>query len=164
MASKPLSVRILQRRNVPHEVFTFDSAIRSADEVARVTRMPFKAVYKTLVLEADPPTGKPWLFMVPSDSEVDLKALAAEVGIKKLRMASHSDAERHTGLQVGGISALALLGKGFPVLIDGRASELEQILVSAGARGMDVRLAVDDLVALTGARAVAGCTKLIACG
>ena len=162
MPSKPVSVRMLEQRKIPHEAFAFDSAIRSADEVARATGMPFDAVYKTLVVESDPPKGKPWLFMVPSDSEIDLKALAAEVGCKKLRMASHRDAERHTGLQVGGISALALLGKGFPVLLDARAIALSDILVSAGVRGMDLRLAAADLIAVTAARTIAGCTRLAA--
>ena len=112
-------------------------------------------VYKTLVIEHDPPRGKPSLVMVPADSEVDLKVLAGRIGAKKLRMATHRDAERHTGLEVGGISALALLGRGFPVFIDARAAAESHILVSAGQLGMDVRLAVADLVALTGASFVA---------
>ena len=89
--------------------------------------------------------------MMPSTREVNLKVLAAHLGAKKLRMASHRDAERYTGLQVGGISALALLNKGFSVCIDDSAARHESILVSAGQRGMDVRLAVSDLLALTGA-------------
>ena len=159
MANKPVAVRMLEQRKVAHELFEFDDAIRSADEVARVTGMPPAHVYKTLVIEEDPPKGKPRLFMIPSDSEADLKALASALGLKKMRMASHRDAERYTGLLVGGISALALIAKGFPVLIDGRSRDLEQVLVSAGLRGMDVRLAVTDLVALTGARALDGCTR-----
>ena len=158
MTTKPVAIRMLEQRKIPHELFEFDDAIRSAEEVARVTGMPPAHVYKTLVIEEDPPKGKPRLFMAPSDREVDLKALAAVLGLKKLRLASHRDAERYTGLQVGGISALALLGKGFPALIDGRCAALEQILVSAGQRGMDVRLAVTDLLAVTGARALDGCT------
>lgn len=161
MATKPASVKMLEQRKIAHELFVFDSAIRSADEVARATGMPFAAVYKTLVVEADPPKGKPWLFMVPSDSEVNLKALAAVLGCKKVRMAAHKDAERETGLQVGGISALALTGRGFPVLIDARAHENAEILVSAGVRGMDLRIAVSDLVTVTGARSVEGCTEAV---
>jgi Cys-tRNA(Pro)/Cys-tRNA(Cys) deacylase len=67
-------------------------------------------------------------------------------------MASHRDAERHTGLKVGGISTLALLNRGFGVYIDARARDLDQLLVSAGERGMDVRMAVEDLLALTSAQ------------
>lgn len=154
MASKPLAIRMLEQRKVPHEVFAFDAAIRSAAEVARETGMPLARVYKTLVVEHDPPRGRPYLVMMPADAEIDLKRLAAQVGAKKLRMATHRDAERQTGLQVGGISALALAGKGFPVLIDRRALEETHILVSAGQRGVDVSLAVTDLVALTGAKPV----------
>lgn len=157
MAAKPLAIRQLEQRRVPFDVFAFDDAIRSADEVARVTGMAPAEVYKTLVVEHDPPRGKPNLVMMPADSEIDLKALAAAIGAKKLRMATHADAERHTGLRVGGISALALLGKGFPVFIDARAIALPHVLVSAGQRGMDVRIAVPDLLRLTNARPVANC-------
>jgi Cys-tRNA(Pro)/Cys-tRNA(Cys) deacylase len=154
--NKPIAVRMVEQRKVAYELFAFDASIRSAEEVACVTGMPPAQVYKTLVIESDPPRGKPWLFMVPSDSEVDLRALAQALDAKKLRMASHADAERHTGLKVGGISALALLGKGFPVLIDARSAALDQILISAGQRGLDLKLAVSDLVRLTGARPVDG--------
>ncbi len=154
MATKPLAVRLLEQRRIAHEVVPFDPAIRDAGEVARATGHSLAEVYKTLVVEHDPPKGKPLLVMAPSDTEVDLKVLAAAVGAKKLRMASHRDAERATGLQVGGISALALLDKRFPAYIDVRAGELTHILVSAGQRGVDIRLGVADLVGLTGAEMV----------
>jgi Cys-tRNA(Pro)/Cys-tRNA(Cys) deacylase len=69
-------------------------------------------------------------------------------------MASHRDAERQTGLRVGGISALALIGRGFEVFVEETATLFEGVLVSAGQRGYDVRLALADLIALTGAAAV----------
>lgn len=153
MASqKPLAVRRLEQRRVPHEVFEFDDTIRSAQEVARVTGVPADQVLKTLVVEQDPPRGKPYLLMMPASLEVDLKVLAASLGLKKVRMASHRDAERHTGLKVGGISALALVGKAFPVLIEESATLFDQVLVSAGQRGWDVRIAVAALIELTAAR------------
>lgn len=155
MPTKPLAVRLLEQRGVPHELVVFDPAVRDAGMVAEVTGFPPGLVYKTLVIEQDPPRGKPFLVMAPSTREVDLKALAATLGLKRLRMATHRDAERLTGLRVGGISALALLGRGFPVLIADSALAHEAILVSAGERGRDIRLRVSDLVALTGARAVA---------
>ncbi|MCC7087750.1 MAG: aminoacyl-tRNA deacylase [Dehalococcoidia bacterium] len=143
---------MLEQRRVPHEVFEFDDTIRSAQEVARVTGVPADQVLKTLVVEQDPPRGKPYLLMMPASLEVDLKVLAASLGLKKVRMASHRDAERHTGLKVGGISALALVGKAFPVLIEESATLFDQVLVSAGQRGWDVRIAVAALIELTAAR------------
>lgn len=154
MSAKPLAIRMLEQKKVPHETFEFDDSVRSADGVASHTGIPPELVYKTLVLEQDPPKGKPYLLMMPATAEVDLKRAAASLGVKKLRMASHRDAERHTGLQVGGISALALVGKGFSVCIEAEAAGHESILVSAGQRGWDVRLSVTDLLKLTGARPI----------
>jgi Cys-tRNA(Pro)/Cys-tRNA(Cys) deacylase len=152
--AKPLVLRVLEQRRIPHEVLRFDPAIRSAEGVAAALGIAPHLVYKTLVIEHDPPKGKPYLVLIPAPNEVDLKLLAAAVGAKKLRMSTHRDAERYTGLQVGGISALALIGKGFPVFIDARALDESHILVSGGQRRVDVRLAVSDLIALTGARPV----------
>jgi Cys-tRNA(Pro)/Cys-tRNA(Cys) deacylase len=119
-------------------------------------------VFKTLVVEEEPPHGKPLLVMVPATSELDLKALASLLAVKRLRMASHADAERHTGLKVGGISAIALAGRGFETLIDDSAVALDEVLVSAGERGFDVALRPAHLFAVTNARPIAGCTRLLA--
>ena len=116
---------------------------------------PAEAVYKTLVVLRDAPqTGRPVLVMVPVALQIDLKLLAEELGEKRLRMAAQKEAEKLTGMQVGGISALGLQRPGFTVLIDERATALERVHISAGARGIDIELAVSDLVALTGARFV----------
>ena len=152
MASKPPGARQLDRRKVAYELVPFDPAIRDATEVAAATGHALDRVYKTLVVEVDPPSGKPCLVLLASDRELDLKALARELGHKKMRMASHRDAERHTGLKVGGISALALLGRGFRCVLDEAALQHDTILVSAGERGFDLTIAVADLVAVTGAQ------------
>lgn len=146
---------MLEQRKIPHTLFRFDDSIRSADGVSLETGMPPEVVYKTLVVQEETPSARPLLVMVPASKQLDLRMLASGVGAKKLHMASQRDAERLTGLKVGGISALALLGKGFRVVIDEGALLHDQILVSAGARGWDVSLAVTDLIALTGARPLA---------
>jgi len=68
-----------------------------------------------------------------------------------LQRASQAEAERLTGLKVGGISALSLLSKGFAVHLDRSAESLDSIVVSAGQRGLNVRLQVEDFLRLTGA-------------
>jgi len=130
---------MLEQRRIPHEVFAFDDSIRSAAGVAQEAGVDLALVYKTLVIEHDPPRGKPFLVMVPADTEIDLKVLAESLNAKKLRMASQRGAERLTGLKVGGISALALLQKRFPTLIDERALRHTHLMVSAGQRGLDVK-------------------------
>ncbi len=82
---------------------------------------------------------------------MDLKALAKALGEKKLLLPTEKEAERLTGLQAGGISPLALLNKGFQVVIDETAILYEEIYISGGQRGLDIRLPVDALVELTGA-------------
>ena len=144
------TMRLLDAHDVAYEVLTFSEDIHSAVGVAEVAGLDPDAVYKTLVVQRA--GGKPLLVMVAGDRQVDLKALAASVGEKKLHMATHRDAERLTGLQVGGISALALLNRGFEICIDRAAADLDRIAVSAGKRGINLILAVADLVCVTGAR------------
>ena len=115
---------------------------------------PVESVYKTLVVIRETPRTKPLLVMVAANKEIDLRALAKSMGEKKLRMATQKEAEQLTGLQVGGISALALLNKGFEICIDRPALDLGDIHISGGTRGLDIKLAVKDLIALTSARTV----------
>ncbi len=113
------------------------------------------AVYKTLVVLRDSSgRTKPLLVLVPSDRTLDLRRLAMALGEKRLRMATQREAERLTGLRVGGISALAVRAGAFDVLLDESASRLDRIHVSAGVRGTDLELAVADFLAVTGARLV----------
>lgn len=144
------TMRLLDAHEVPYEVFTFSEDIHSAAGVAEAVGLSPDEVYKTLVVQR--PRGKPLLVMIAGEEQVDLSSLAASVGEKKLHMATHRDAESLTGLQVGGISALALLNKGFEVCIDQAAQRLQQVTVSAGKRGINLRLRVSDLVDVTGAR------------
>jgi Cys-tRNA(Pro)/Cys-tRNA(Cys) deacylase len=144
------AMRLLDAHKVHYEVFTFAPDIHSATGVAEALGLPPSTVYKTLVVQRS--RGKPLLVMVAGDAQVNLRALAASVGEKRLHMATHRDAETLTGLQVGGISALALLHKGFEICIDRAAQHLAQVTVSAGKRGIDLRLSVSDLVCVTGAR------------
>jgi Cys-tRNA(Pro)/Cys-tRNA(Cys) deacylase len=152
-AKKLNSMRVLEREDVRYEVLTFPESVHSAEGVAEFVGLPATQVYKTLVVER-PSGGKPLLVMVPGDRELDLKQLAACLGEKKLQMASHKDAERLTGLQVGGISALALLNRGFEICLDRRALELDEVVISAGQRGINLKLAVRDLTRVTHPRLV----------
>ncbi len=145
-------MRLLEAEGVSFEVFTFPADRHSAVEVAELAEVAPAEVYKTLVVERE--RGKPMLVMLAADRQLDLKRLAASVGEKKLRMASHDDAEQMTGLKVGGISALALLNRGFDIFLDQRAMEFKCIYISAGQRGVNLIVPVDDLLRVTGAQLV----------
>jgi Cys-tRNA(Pro)/Cys-tRNA(Cys) deacylase len=150
------TTRFLDAHKVKYQVFTYgyDGGVQSAVEVAEAIGLPPKQVFKTLVVQADDLRRKPLLVIVPGPDTLDLRVLAKAVNAKKVRMATHADAEKLTGLQTGGISALALINKGFDVYLDDRASQFEQIAVSAGQRGANILLSVKDVVRLTRARIV----------
>ena len=154
MASKKLnSMRVLEQNKVPYEVLEYPNTIRDAQEVAEALGVPYFTVFKTLVAEVvgDPTQKKPYLAIVPSEKQLNLKKLAKAIGAKKMQMASQKDAERMTGLQVGGISALALLDKSWKVFLDQSASDLQHIVISAGQRGLQIRLPVSPLIRIVNA-------------
>ncbi|MBE2240990.1 MAG: aminoacyl-tRNA deacylase [Caldilineaceae bacterium] len=148
--------RLLDSKKVRYQVFTYDYAagVHSAIEVAAAIGLPDAQVYKTLVVLADEPGRKPMLVIVPGSATLDLRVFAKCAHAKKIKMATHEQAEAMTGLQTGGISALALIHKGFEVYLDDRAQELETIAVSAGQRGANILLPVQELVRLVNARMV----------
>ncbi len=155
MAFKNNVTRLLDSRKVDYTLFELDGDKHSAEETAARLGVPESHVYKTLVVLRETPRSKPMLVLMPAGSELDLKALASALGEKKLKMATQAEAERLTGLQVGGISALALLNKGFEIYLSDSARALPSLHVSAGDRRANLRLSVADFVALTGARWVA---------
>jgi Cys-tRNA(Pro)/Cys-tRNA(Cys) deacylase len=81
-----------------------------------------------------------------------LKKLAAVVGEKKVFLTTQTEAEMLTKLQVGGISPLALINRGFQVVIDQSAQSHREVHVSGGQCGLNIRLPVVDLQKLTNAR------------
>jgi Cys-tRNA(Pro)/Cys-tRNA(Cys) deacylase len=157
MTTKLNSMRLLDARKIKYTATTYDASgeFHAATDAARLIGAPVESVYKTIgVLRDSPKSGKPILVMLAAHREVDLKSLAKALNEKSLRMATQRDAESLTGLQVGGISALALINRGFEICIDEAARARDQIHISAGQRGIDIQLAVKDLIELTCAKFV----------
>lgn len=152
MAQKLNSMRLLEKHNIPYEMTTFPDTERDAEVIAEILGVPAFMVYKTLVVQPVENPKKPVLALLAADRTLDLKKLAAVSGHKKVSMAAHKDAEDMTGLKVGGISALALTHKNWPVYLDQAATELEHILVSAGQRGMDLRVPTMAFIKVVGAK------------
>ena len=100
-------------------------------------------VFKTLVADVD---GTLTVAVVPVEAQLDLRALG-----KRASMADPKLAERTTGYVTGGISPLGQRKK-LPTFVDDSALAHETIHVSAGRRGLEIELAPEDLLALTGGR------------
>lgn len=133
------SMRILEQHKIPYEVFEYDTATRDAEAVAELLGTPEFMVYKTLIVQSVA-TETPSVIMLASHCQLDLKRMAKAMGEKKIKMAAHADAEKLTGLQVGGISALMLMDKNWTIYIDKAATELQHIFISAGQRGFQLRV------------------------
>jgi len=143
--------RFLDQRRIRYEAFELPSEKLGARETAGLLGTDPAIVFKTIVVTRDKPK-KPLLVVVPGDSVVDLKLVAAAVGEKKVSLPTEREAEALTGLQAGGISPLALLNRGFQVIIDASAGSHPEIHVSGGQRGLNIKINVDDLQKLTNAR------------
>jgi Cys-tRNA(Pro)/Cys-tRNA(Cys) deacylase len=143
--------RMLDARKIDYTALQLPDEKLGALEAAQFLGAPPEAVYKTIVVTREKPRP-PLLVLVAGTATVDLKNVAAVVGDKKVHLPTEREAEALTGLQAGGISPLALINKGFRVLIDEAAQAEGFIHVSGGQRGLNIRIGVEDLVRLTKAR------------
>lgn len=148
--------RLLDNRKISYSAHEFPQEKLGAEEVAQLLGVSPAIVYKSIVLIRRG-AGKPILAVVPGNKEVDLKALAQAAGEKKVSPATQSEAERLTRLQAGGISPLALVNRGFEIWIDQSALAHPAIYISGGERGLNIRLAAEDLIKLTGGRTAQIC-------
>lgn len=143
--------RFLDSRKVSYAVFETPVEKLGALETAEFLNVSPEMVFKTIVVTRDKPR-KPVLAVIPGTGVVDLKLLAAFLGEKKVHLPTEREAEGLTGLQAGGISPLALINKGFQVVVDATAQNYSEIHISGGQRGLNIRLPVSVLIKLTNGR------------
>ncbi len=140
--------RLLEQRNVDYKVYELPVEKLGAEKTAELLGVSLELVFKTIVIKREG-RGKPILALVPGIGNVDLKAVAKAVGEKKVFLTTQKEAENLTKLQAGGISPLALLNQGFQVVIDEYAQVFDEIHISAGQRGLNIRLPVETLAEIT---------------
>jgi Cys-tRNA(Pro)/Cys-tRNA(Cys) deacylase len=143
--------RLLDARKIPYTAYELPAEKFGATETARLLDVEPASVFKSIVVTRDRPR-KPLLVVIPGTSNVDLKLLASALSEKKVYLPTEREAEELTGLQAGGISPLALINKGFQVVVDDSANNYTEIHVSGGQRGLNIKLPVSDLIKLTNAR------------
>lgn len=144
-------IRLLETRKILFKAVELPAEKLGALETADFLGVDPGLVFKTIVIQREK-SGKPLLAVVPGDRRVDLKSLAAVINEKKVSIPTEKEAEQLTGLQVGGISALALMNRGFETLLDLSAMKLNDFYVSGGMRGLLIWMRVQDYVTISGAR------------
>ena len=142
---KTNAARILDGLGIAYELkeYPVDLNDLSAVHVAASVGMPVEMVFKTLVARGD--KNGVLMACIPGDAELDLKALAAVSGNKKVEMVHLKEVQGLTGYIRGGCSPLGAK-KEYPVYLDESARQWETIAVSAGKRGEQILLAPMDLI------------------
>jgi len=142
--TKTNAARMLDSAGIHYELreYEVDKNDLSAPHVAENVGMPPEQVFKTLVARGDR-TGV-LLACIPANTELDLKALAAASGNKKVELVAMKEVLPLTGYIRGGVSPVGTR-KAYPVYLDETADLWEVISVSAGMRGCQMVLAPGDL-------------------
>lgn len=148
MAEKTNACRILERQGVNFELIEYevDPDNLDAHHVASALGQDITTVYKTLVLHGDK-TGH-FVCVIQGDKEVDLKKAAKASGNKKVAMIPMKELLPLTGYIRGGCTAIGMK-KNFPVFLDQNVSSLKLFHVSAGKRGLQIKLNPQDYIKVT---------------
>ena len=147
-AGTPATVA-LTRAGIEFTVHAYDHDPRATsfgEEAAAALGLTTDEVFKTLLAMVD---GEPAVGIVPVVGALDLKALASAAGGRRAEMADPTVAQRLTGYVLGGISPIGQK-RALPTFLDESAVLLHTVYVSGGRRGLDIGLAPDDLIAVTG--------------
>jgi Cys-tRNA(Pro)/Cys-tRNA(Cys) deacylase len=144
-------MRALQRAGVAFECreYDLDEEHFSAERVAALIGMAPETVFKTLIAHGDR-TGY-LLAMIPADTELDLRSLAAASGNKRVELAPLRDVLELTGYVRGAVTPLAAK-RAYPVFVDETVELWPQVALSGGQRGLQLVLAPADLIRITSAR------------
>jgi len=149
--TKTNAMRLLDAAKIEYSTFEYevDENDLSGGHIADQIGLPYEQVFKTLVARGDK-TG-PVVMCIPVCSEVNLKKAASETGNKKVEMLHVKELLPLTGYIRGGCSPIGMKKK-FPTFIDETATLFDKITVSAGVRGCQLFLSVDDLLKYTEAK------------
>lgn len=146
------ATRVLDRLGVTYTPLPYEhdpNVTAYGAEAATALGLDPSTVFKTLVIHLD--SGRFAMACVPVATTCDLKAAAAACGAKKASLAAEADVRRLTGYVLGGVSPLGTRSR-LDVVLDSGVLVHDEVCVSGGRRGFDVRLAPDDLVRVCDAR------------
>ena len=140
---KTNAMRILDSMKIPYVQHTYEcETFTDGIQIADMLSLPYEKVYKTLVTQGS--SKNYYVFVIPIAEELDMKKAARSVGEKNVEMLHVKDINAVTGYIRGGCTAIGMK-KQYPVRIERRARELEDIFVSAGKIGCQINLKPGDL-------------------
>jgi Cys-tRNA(Pro)/Cys-tRNA(Cys) deacylase len=142
---KTNAARLLDRAKIAYDLVPYevDENDLAATHVAATLGEPIERVYKTLVLRGD--RNGHFVCVVQGDKEVDLKAAAKVSGNKSAALIPMKELLPTTGYIRGGCTSIGMK-KRFPTFIDESVLQFDYIYISAGQRGLQLRLNPQDLI------------------
>ncbi len=148
---KTNAMRILDRNKIHYranyyECGAFIDGVHIADQLGQ----PYGQTFKTLVCSGK--SAAYYVFVIPIDKELDLKAAAKAVKEKNVEMLHVKDLKTVTGYIRGGCTAIGMK-KAYPTVIDISCKEYDEIIISGGAIGVQLFIAPNDFIKATGALA-----------
>lgn len=143
MTQKTNAARLLDQMGIGYELreYEVDPEDLAAEAVAAKIGLPPGQLFKTLVAQGD--RRGICMAVIPGDTELDLKALAAASGDRKIHLVPVKELQKITGYIRGGVTALAAK-KAYQVYADKSIERFDAISISAGIRGLQILLAPVD--------------------
>jgi Cys-tRNA(Pro)/Cys-tRNA(Cys) deacylase len=155
---KTNAARLLDRMGIRYELrqYEADPNDLAAETVAAKIGLPSEQVFKTLVARGDRSKDRNGIVMavIPGDQELNLKALAAAAGERKIQLVPVKELQALTGYIRGGVTALAAK-RDFPVYMDETIELFDVVSISAGVRGLQILIAPADYLRATKGRLAA---------
>ena len=136
-------MRVLEQKRIAYQSHSYEpDASKTGREIALLLGQDPSHVFKTLVTAGKP--ARYYVFVIPVESELDLKKAAAAAGEKSVSMIPQKELLPLTGYVHGGCSPIGMK-KHFPTFIHQSAEGLPAMCVSAGTVGFQIELAPADL-------------------
>lgn len=147
---KTNAARLLDAKSIDYDLaeYEVDENDLSATTLAKKLGQDLEQIFKTLVLRGDK-TGV-FVAVIPGNAEVDLKKAAKVSGNKNCAMVQQKELLGLTGYIRGGCSPLGMK-KPYLIYIHETCQLFDQIYISAGQRGLQLKLNPEDLIRMTGA-------------
>ena len=143
------AIALLEKQKIKFEILSYEHDVNNGHyglEAVEKLNLNSEQVFKTLVLETH--EGELIVAITPVSQQVNLKQLAKVAKTKKVALAAPQKVNVSTGYILGGVSPIGQK-KRLKTYIHSSASEFEIIYVSAGKRGLELKLAIDDIAELT---------------
>ncbi len=156
VVQKTNAARLLDQMGIHYELreYAVDPDDLAAETVAAKIGLPREQVFKTLVARGDRSKDRSKdrngivMAVIPGDQELNLKALAATAGERKIQLVPVKELQSLTGYIRGGVTALAAK-RDFPVYVDETIELFDVVSISAGVRGLQILIAPTDYLRAT---------------